>query len=203
MHSRILAPAVCAIIAIGAGVVSLLAAATQGGPLPGPLPLFPASNWWNLDISGAPVDSRSAAFIQFIGGTRRLHPDFGGDVSPGSAQIYGFPYVVVDGTQAKKAVRFDYWDESDGVNQDTGQSFPFYPIPDAAITQAHWIEGGEPGNVNRRSVADRHLLIVDRDNRHLYELYNVSLQRHAVGRGFRRVLQFERERSAPGWMDLS
>ena len=73
----------------------------------------------------------------------------------------------------RRPCSFDYWDESDGVNHDTGQSFPFYPIPDEAITQAHWIEGGEPGNVDRRSVADRHLLIVDRDNRHLYELYNV------------------------------
>ena len=27
-----------------------------GGTLPGPLPLFPAANWWNLDISAAPVD---------------------------------------------------------------------------------------------------------------------------------------------------
>ena len=25
--------------------------ATQGGALPQPLPLFPADNWWNLDIS--------------------------------------------------------------------------------------------------------------------------------------------------------
>src|SRR5215813_9751256 len=24
--------------------------ASQGGPLPEPLPLFPADNWWNLDI---------------------------------------------------------------------------------------------------------------------------------------------------------
>ena len=94
-------------------------------------------------------------------------------MSPGSTQIYGFPYVVVDGTQAKGAVQFQYDDESDGVNHATGQSIPFYPIPNEAIAQAHWIEGGEPGNVNRRSVADRHLLIVDRDNRHLYELYNV------------------------------
>jgi len=174
MHSRAFVPAFVAIIATGAGLVSLLAAA-QGGPLPAPLPLFPPNNWWNLDISSAPVDSRSASFIQFInnGGARQLHPDFGGDVSPGSVQIYGFPYVVVDGTQPKKPVQFHYWDQSDGVNYDTGQSFPFYPIPDEAITQAHWIEGGEPGNVDRRSVADRHLLIVDRDNRHLYELYNV------------------------------
>jgi hypothetical protein len=174
MHSRIRLPAISAVIGIGSSVV-LLAAATQGGPLPEPLPLFPPSNWWNLDISTAPVDPRSASFIQFInnGGVRRLHPDFGGEASPGSVQIYGFPYIVVDGTQVKKAVRFDYWRESDGVNLETGQSFPFYPIPDEAITQAHWIEGGEPGNVDRRNVADRHLLIVDRDNRHLYELFSV------------------------------
>jgi hypothetical protein len=167
-------PLALGVLGVATSLTTLLAA-TQGGPLPGPLPLFPPNNWWNLDISNAPVDSASAAYIQFInnGGTRRLHPDFGGEASSGSVEIYGFPYVVVDGSQPKKAVRFDYWDESDGVNQNTGQSFPFYPIPDEAITQAHWIEGGEPGNVDRRSVADRHLLIVDRDNRHLYELYNV------------------------------
>jgi hypothetical protein len=50
---------------------------------------------------------------------------------------------------------------------------PFYPIPDEAMTQPHWIEGGQPGNIDLRSESDRHLLIVDRDNRHLYELYNV------------------------------
>ena len=41
------------------------------------------------------------------------------------------------------------------------------------MTQAHWIEGGDPGNVDLRSSSDRHLLIVDRDRRYLYELYNV------------------------------
>jgi hypothetical protein len=171
---RSLAITGCVIGAIVSGLVVLFAAA-QGGALPGPLPLFPRSNWWNLDISSAPVDSASAAYIAFTnnGSTRRLHPDFGGNVSTGSVEIYGFPYVVVDGTQPKKSVQFGYSDESDGVNHTTGQSFPFYPIPDEAIAQAHWIEGGEPGNVDRRGVADRHLLIVDRDSRYLYELYNV------------------------------
>lgn len=141
------------------------------GALPGPFPLFPATNWWNLDVGSAPVDPSSAAFIAFInnGGTRRLHPDFGGDVSPGSTQIYGMPYAVVDATQPKKAVRFQYWRESDGVDPATGAPFPFYPIPDEAITQAHWIEGGEPGN--QQPGGDRHLLIVDRDNKYLYELF--------------------------------
>jgi len=160
---------VAAGIAVATAVA--VAASTQGGQLP--LPLFPADNWWNLDISNAPVDPGSAALISFIGSTRGMHPDFGGDVSPGSVQIYGFPYAVVDGTLTKRAVQFQYADESDGVNHTTNVSVPFYPIPDEAIAQAHWIEGGDPGTVDLRSSSDRHLLIVDRDNRKLYELYNV------------------------------
>ncbi len=144
----------------------------QGGPLASPL--LPPDNWWNLDISTAPVDPNSSAFINFInsGSVKRLHPDCGGDVSPGSSEIYGLPYLVVDSTQPKKAVSFLYADESDGVDHATGQSYPFYPIPDEAITQPHWIEGGWPGNIDRRDT-DRHMLIVDRDNQYLYELWNV------------------------------
>lgn len=147
----------------------------QGAPPPAPLPLFPADNWWNADISSAPVDSSSSNFIAFInnGGTRRLHPDFGGEASPGSTEIYGFPYAIVDGSQAKQAVTFDYWDESDGVDPATGQGVPFYPIPAQAITQSHWVEGGAPGNVDQRNDSDRHLLMIDCTNRTLYELYNV------------------------------
>ena len=148
-------------------------AATINGELPGPLPLFPRTNWWNIDISRAPVDSASDTFIAFIGASRRLHPDFGGEVASGSEEIYGFPYIVVDGSQPKKAVVFQYSHESDGVDHSTNQSYPFYPVPDEAITQAHWIEGGQPGHIDLRSQSDRHMLIVDRDNRHLYELYNV------------------------------
>ena len=156
-------------------VAVLAAVSTLGGALPNPLPLFPADNWWNVDVSTAALDPNSNAYISYInnGATRRVHPDFGGDVSPGSVQNYGIPYAVVDGTTPKKSVIFQYGDESDGVNHATGTSFPFYPIPDEAITQAHWVESGEPGNLDLRSTSDRHLLMVDRDNRYLYELYNV------------------------------
>jgi hypothetical protein len=145
---------------------------TLGGVIPGPLPIFPADNWWNLDISTATVDPASAGYITFIGAAP-MHPDFGGDVSAGSVQIYGFPYAVVDTPATPQTVQFQYADESDGVDHATNQSFPFYPIPDEASTQAHWIEGGDPGNVDLRSTSDRHMLIVDRDRRYLYELYNV------------------------------
>jgi hypothetical protein len=146
-------------------------AATIGGPVPPPLPLFPHSSWWNLDISNAPVDPGSAGFVAFIaaGGVGGMHPDFGGEVSPGSIGIYGFPYVVLSGSQAKKAVTFLYWDESDGVDYATHQGTLFYPIPDEAITQPHWIEGGKSGTNGTNG--DRHMLILDQDNKALYELY--------------------------------
>jgi hypothetical protein len=120
-------------------------------------------------VSGAPVDGGSAAFIAYInnGGQRRLHPDFGGEVSPGSVQTYGMPYAVVDGTQPRLTVDFVLY-----ANQSDGVGVPFYPIPVEAITEPHWVEGGEPGNVDLRG-QDRHLLIVDRDRNWLYELYNV------------------------------
>jgi hypothetical protein len=146
---------------------------TIGGALPVPLPLLPPDNWWNVDISGWPLDPGSASYINFIGPNRGLHPDFGGEVDPGSTEIYGFPYVVVGGSQPKKAVGFYYGDESDGVDHGTGQSYPFYPIPDEAITQPHWIEGGWAGN-DPAAYGDRHMLIVDRDNNLLYELYDLS-----------------------------
>ena len=110
--SAVFTAIVCAMLALSV----VVAAATLNGALPGPFPLFPRSNWWNADISQAPIDPASATFITFIGTTRRLHPDFGGEASPGSDDIYGFPFVVVDGTQPKKTVQFDYSDESDGVN---------------------------------------------------------------------------------------
>lgn len=137
----------------------------QGAPLPGPL--FPADNWWNADVRAAPVDRNSAAYVAFIGASRRLHPDFGGTAAPGSVDIYGIPYAVVGAGVPKSTVTFQYADESDG------QGVPFYPIPAQAQTQAHWIEGGAPGSVDQRAQADRHLLIVDCDSRRLYELYNV------------------------------
>ena len=148
----------------------------RGGALPQPLPLFPADNWWNLDISSWPADPNSASFISFInnGGTRRLHPDFGGNAGSGFS-IYGMPYGVVSNVTSAdlQAVQFQYADESDGVDHGTNTSFPFYPIPPEAITQPYWIEGGDPGNVDLRSSQDRHLLIVDQDRNYLYELYNV------------------------------
>ena len=137
-------------------------AAREGGSIPVPLPLFPADNWWNTDISNAPVDPGSAGYINFIGASRGLHPDFGGDA--GGGDVYGFPYIIVDGSQPKLPVKFDDADESDNVG---------YPIPNEAVVSFGWIEGGQPGAVDQRMEGDRHMLIIDQTHNDLYELYNV------------------------------
>jgi hypothetical protein len=145
----------------------LFAAAVAGGPLPPPLPLFPATNWWNTDVSAAPADPNSNAYIAFIGAGKGMHPDFGGDSGDPDAPIYGMPYVVADGAQPLVPVTFDYDDESDFAAP--GRP-PGYPIPEEAKTQQKWIEGGLAGS-DPNADGDRHMLIVDRDNRILYELY--------------------------------
>ncbi|MCU1350322.1 MAG: hypothetical protein JWO56_3352 [Acidobacteria bacterium] len=150
----------------------LFGAATQGGPLSVPQPLFPPNNWWNTDVTAAPVDPNSASYITFIGAAKGMHPDFGGDA--GGGDVYGFPVIVVDRSQPKKTIASFVWpDQSDGVDHTTETPVPFYPIPDEAISMTGWVEGGQPGSLDQRNDADRHILMVDKTNNRLYELYNV------------------------------
>jgi hypothetical protein len=187
-------------IAVAALLFGIAGAAALGaqpnGPLPQPLPLFPADNWWNVDVSAAPVDPGSAGFIQHIGGGTPLHPDFGGDAEPFPA-TYGIPYVSVPGTQPLVPVTFtEFGDESDAGAPDRP---PGYPIPEEAKTQPHYIEGGDPGNANVSG--DRHMLIVDRDHRILFELYharyNSGLGRWEAGSGA--VFPLTNARRHEGW----
>ena len=116
-----------------------------------PRRLFPADNPWNQAIDGLPVDPRSSDIINFIGRDKGLHPDFGADWNGGP---FGIPYIVVSGNQPKVPVSFDYDDESDPGP---------YPIPPNPP-----IEGGPNGT------GDRHILIIDRDNWRLYELFDAQ-----------------------------
>ncbi len=158
----------------------LYAAPVLNGPLGG-RQIFPANNWWNEDISGAPVYSGSAQMIDWISGrntnpsaVRRLHPDFG-------PPPYGIPYVVLTTEQPRVPLAFvDYGDESDAG----APGLPGYPIPDEAKTQANYIEGGVAGG---GSSGDRHLLLIDRDRGLLYESFatrwNAGAARWEAGSG--------------------
>jgi hypothetical protein len=110
--------------------------------------LFPSDDPWNTDISHEPVDSKSDALIESMGPGKSLHPDFG---TTYSGEPWGIPYVVVPGNQPKVPIKFSTADESDPGP---------YPIPPNAP-----IEGGP------KSDGDRHVLIVDKDNWKLYEIF--------------------------------
>ena len=106
-------------------------------------PVFPSTNVWNKPVDTLPVRSDSAALMASIGLGAYLHPDFS---STGGGN-YGIPYNVVGGGAKKKTVKFTWPRESDKGP---------YPIPKKPKT-----EGG----------SDRHILMVDRDNCRLYELF--------------------------------
>jgi len=156
-----------AALGLAASVVALTLIASSAaavGPYPAldPCPVFPdppaslsprapslaTEAAWNQDISKAPRDPRSAAYIAYVNsqGGDHLHPDFG------SPRAYGFPYSVVGAGQRKLPIHYTaYGDESDPG--------PF-PVPPRAP-----VEGGN------RSDGDRHVLVVDRAACKLYELY--------------------------------
>lgn len=116
---------------------------------------FPVDNAWNRDVSAEPVDANSAAIIASIGLTTGLHPDFGSGTYNGAP--IGIPYVIVAGTQARVAMRWTaYGDESDPGP---------YPVPSTAP-----IEGGSGSD------GDRHVIVIDKDNNRLYELYRAFPQ---------------------------
>ena len=111
-------------------------------------PSLPTEAAWNQDISQAPRDPHSAAYIAYIDshGGDHLHPDFG------SPRAYGFPYSVVGAGRRRLPIHYTaYGDESDPG--------PF-PVPAKAP-----VEGGDGSD------GDRHVLVVDRSACKLYELY--------------------------------
>jgi hypothetical protein len=111
-------------------------------------PVFPTDNIWNTPVDTLPIDKNSHLYIDTIGRDEPAHPDFG---ASWEGSPIGIPYMVVDSSQAKSEVTFDYADESDGRA---------YPIPENPL-----IEGGPNGD------GDRHILMVDRDSCTLYELF--------------------------------
>jgi len=113
--------------------------------------VFTADDAWNMDISKEPCDPNSDALIASIGLDRRLHPDFGASYN---GKPFGIPYVVVTGQQRRVPVSFDYADQSDPGP---------YPIPSDAP-----IEGGAASD------GDRHVIVIDRDNWMLYELFGAT-----------------------------
>ncbi|MGC4046134.1 MAG: hypothetical protein QM758_20275 [Armatimonas sp.] len=120
----------------------------EQSPSLGKLSIFPPDNPWNQSIEKASVDPASDQLIASIGKDLSLHPDFGFYYN---GRHVGIPYCFTAPDTPKVPVRFEYEAASDPGP---------YPIPKDAP-----IEGGPDSN------GDRHLLIIDRDNQKLYELF--------------------------------
>lgn len=136
--------------------VILAAVLIQGGLATetGGVGIFPADHVWNTPVDNLPVDSHSASYVTRIGTTSSLHPDFGSGLYAGAPM--GIPFNIVDNSVTKTTVTFEYDDESDPGP---------YPIPANPL-----IEGGST------SEGDRHMLIIQRDEKVLYELYAAEKQ---------------------------
>ena len=118
---------------------------------------FPSSSLWNTDISSAPVDPNSANYINYIGSTVTLHPDFGSGEY--HSQTIGIPYQIVAGTQPKVTVTLGlYASESDPGPE---------PIPSNALIEGY----PKPGN------GDRHVLVLEKDGCWLYELFHGAVSK--------------------------
>jgi hypothetical protein len=130
--------------------LSLLAATASVAPLSGQVAagcaVFPANNVWNQPVDHLRVDPNSAAYVATIGTGHYLHPDF-------SAGGGGIPYVVVPGSQPKVPILFG----SGATESDPGP----YPVPPTAPIEL----GG-----------DRHVLVLEKTNCILYEMFYSSLQ---------------------------
>jgi hypothetical protein len=130
------------------GLILFGAVCSGAPPVIGGCAVFPANNVWNTPVDTLDVAPASDKHISSINPAKRLHPDFGADLNT------GIPYTVIDNKVAKVKVAFQYADESDPGP---------YPIPAKPV-----IEGG-PGATS----GDRHLLLVDRSDCVLYELFEV------------------------------
>ena len=112
--------------------------------------LLPADDEWNRDVSKDAVDPLSDAIIASIGRDKGLHEDFG---LVWKGQPGGIPYYVVGRDQPGVPIRFLEGREE----SDPGP----YPIPPDVM-----IEGGPAAK------GDRHVLVFDKDNGKLYELFS-------------------------------
>jgi hypothetical protein len=155
--------------ALTVGAAAGLAATPAMGQLLGQN-LFPSNNPWNQNISAAPVATNSASIIAAIGGSTKIHPDWGTDSSTnGTSPLYGIPYNIVHGNStAKLSVIIDnYPGESDIISA---------PIPTNAVIEGDYQNGPNtngPGyNTGQRG--DSHLLVWDEDNNIGYEFYGAA-----------------------------
>jgi len=141
---------------IAVGLLLYINAGAYQSPFIGDQQVFPSDNPWNWDISGYAVHPNSDNFVNSVGASTSLHPDFGAEWN---GVPNGIPYVVVSNSDPLVPVTFAVDGVEDDAYGDESDPGP-YRIPlDAPI---------EGGPVSR---GDRHVIAIDTSSDSLYELY--------------------------------
>ena len=104
-------------------------------------------------MADLPESPESESYVDSIGASAHLHPDFGTNPS------YGIPYTIVPASQPKVPIKFTKY----GSESDPGP----YPVPPNAP-----IEGG-----GKNGRGDRHVLVAQEGSCTLYELYDAHSRR--------------------------
>jgi hypothetical protein len=124
-----------------------------------------ANSEWYRDISGAPVHRDSASYLAALG--KQIYSQDAGGWTYGGATV-GIPYFVVAGKEQPyvAVVCGQYLSESD---------ISYAPIP----LRDDIVEGFPKNTLfpGTPSDSDRHVVVVDRDHRVIYELYRAYLRR--------------------------
>lgn len=150
----------------------------------------PPDNWWNRDITSAPVDPNSSSIVSFVaslGNNGYLHPDFNKD--------YGIPYVSV----AKNAPLFPVTLGNTSESDKGAPGMPAgYPIPIEAQTNNAYRENA--GNTD----GDRHLLMICHETGLVYELSYAEYSGGKWSAGYGAVFKVnENYRRPEGWTSTS
>lgn len=157
--------AVLGVCPLMAEVVNSCSGMTPGQltSLNGFVPFQGTNSLWNTNIANAAVDSNSANIIGYIGVSTTLHADFGSGKYDG--QSIGIPYQIETASQPLVPVIL-------GAFANESDSGPM-PIPANALIEGY----PKPGN------GDRHVLVLDKDNCFLYELYNSHYEKNGDWKG--------------------
>jgi hypothetical protein len=177
----------------GSGATSSSAGSGSGGtstsgtgPAIAGCPILPSNHIFNTPIDGLPKDGNSDAYLATIG-PHTVHLDLGTTVNPTSAEYYGIPYNLVHGrtigwlpvsySSTDPSLSWDPTQESDCPRGPLNQGLispctsaaaphPAFPIPTPPL-----VEGGIVTDPTQ-PYGDHHILLLDADSCHLWELYH-------------------------------
>lgn len=151
--------AVCLTIAFGIRSRNSRVRAAKAVP---PAPYFPAGSVWTQDVSKAPVDPQSSAIIGWLAGA--------GGWGNGRMQI-DFTIRVLQADANTPTVPFKPGDQFYEPDSDRVKAIPL--PPDGGIE-------GEDGYNCNIDETDCHLIVADRAQNKLYELYQADMRKNAM-----------------------